>query len=348
MAVLESTLGAVARVGPYFVTVSLIPAAVFVYTVWVLGSAQPWTGNPNWRAAWASASGVTLSGFLAGAVATAVVALVLHPLQFALVQFLEGYWGTSGVAVRIGAARIRWHMARAEDLDLVQSETVGELARRQGSNTVLQPDQVEVFWRGAEAARARLSYPLQPDQLLPTRLGNIMRKYESGAGAPYGLNAVAVSPHLALVAAPSRANYLGDQRTQLDVVCKLAVVAAALFVVTTVLFAACGWWLLLALAPYVLAHLLYRGACVAAHNWGAAFQTMVDLDRHALYTAVGVPSQPTLAEERARNVGLDGILRQRLGDVNLQLETSRTAAPVDEPTGDSPAPEESPGPASES
>ena len=51
--------------------------------------------------------------------------------------------------------------------------------------------------------------------MMPTRLGNMLRRYEILAGAPYELDAPTVLPSLALVAPPGHLDYLNDQRSAL-------------------------------------------------------------------------------------------------------------------------------------
>ena len=69
-----------------------------------------------------------------------------------------------------------------------------------------------------------------------------------------------------------------------------------------------GPWLLLALAPYGVAYLSYRGAVVVAHEYGAAVAAMIDLDRFALYAALRMPRPIDTAAERRMNAKLMKLL----------------------------------------
>ena len=65
-----------------------------------------------------------------------------------------------------------------------------------------------------------------------------------------------------------------------------------------------GPWLLLALVPYGIAYLSYRGAIVVAHEYGSAVSTMIDLDRFALYDSLHLPPPATTTAERRMNAQL--------------------------------------------
>ncbi len=314
MAFVESALGAVARIGPYFAVISLLPSAGLVYTTSVLASARPWTGRPDWHLAWAFATDVTLHGVVVGAFLTALTALVLHPLQFVVVQALEGYWGSSALALWLARRRIRFYLDRFDELLLVQldaQDPSGEVERDRWQS-----------WQVQEAARALQDLPDSPSQVMPTRLGNVLRRYEQRAGRPYGLDAVTFAPHLGLSGAASDVSYLQDQRTQLDLAVRLTFLMALLAVVVTGLYLRTGWWLLIALVPYGLALLLYRGACVVAGHYGLALEAVLDLNRHAVYRRLSLRQPDSLDQERRQNAQLDLLLANR--DDGVQLSTPAT------------------------
>ncbi len=70
-----------------------------------------------------------------------------------------------------------------------------------------------------------------------------------------------------------------------------------------------GPWLLIALVPYVVAYLSYRGAVVVAHEYGSAVSTMIDLDRFALYDYLRLPRPPSTSAERRMNALLMELIR---------------------------------------
>ena len=46
--------------------------------------------------------------------------------------------------------------------------------------------------------------------MMPTRLGNVLRRHEDLAGAPYGLPGIEVVPAVSLVASPDRTGYMSE------------------------------------------------------------------------------------------------------------------------------------------
>jgi len=320
MALLESAFGAASRVGPYFSVVSLVPAALLTTAVSALMIARPWTGSPTWSAVGHAVTHVEALPLVAGALLTVLLALVLHPLQFAMVQLLEGYWGPSPVALWAAGARIRHHQDIAIGLSGTEA-SVAERAKMPADGTL--PD-VLARWTQSEALRARASYPEAPEDVMPTALGNVLRRYEESSGRPYGLNILGVAPQLAMVAPKEHLAHLQDQRTQLDLATRLCISSGLLTVIASVLLAPSGWWLLLTLIPYAMTMAFYRGACTVAHEYGTAMHLLMDLNREALYQRLRLPPVADLQSERERNVALGAVLGQRVAG-QLHFETSPPA-----------------------
>jgi hypothetical protein len=162
--------------------------------------------------------------------------------------------------------------------------------------------------RRDEADRLTDAQPDKPDLIMPTRLGNVLRFYEMAAGAPYGLDAIKVMPYLARVAPPDDMDYVNDQRSNLDLAVRLSLVSAIALVLSLALLWRYGLWMLVALVPYTLAILSYRGAVVAAAAYGEAFAAVIALNRFALYERLHLPLPRTMPEEQGRNGSLRDVL----------------------------------------
>ncbi len=311
MAPVDAALGAASKVGPYFSVTSFVPATIVTATTTVLVLAKPWSGDPNWELAFTSLSTPSLGQLGTLLVASMVVALALHPLQFGMVQLMEGYWGTSPIGLGLARVRITAHLRRLTSLERTQTRAAKrrEQLEESGPGT---PDAAAAHrWAEAEARRLASQYPFEREDVMPTMLGNALRRYEQMAGQPYELNIVSTAGHLLLVADPRDTAYVRDQRTQLDLAVRLCVSSAILTAIMVVLLAPTGWWLLLAAAPYVLALMFYRGACTVAREYGASLQTLVDLNRPQLYQRLRVPMPPTLNAERAQNRRVTAMLGSR-------------------------------------
>ncbi|MEO5878160.1 MAG: hypothetical protein ABIS86_18155, partial [Streptosporangiaceae bacterium] len=81
-------------------------------------------------------------------------------------------------------------------------------------------------------------------------------------------------------------------------------------VVTAALLAGSGWWLLLALVPFVIGRVAYLGAVQAAVAYGESVRAAFDLHRFDLLTALHLPLPPDAAAERLGNTELCDRWRQ--------------------------------------
>ena len=349
-------------VGRYFSIVSFIPSLLLVGFVFALIESGAWneSGSLDWARA---GDDFTNLGKLALLILISIaVGVAVHPIQFALVQFFEGYWGTTRCAQRARVVRILHHRAKYEsylfDPKLAAADAELEEADDKVSKAAEKAANAKSFKKAKKAQkterRARLDadtrvsdlsivdessrlaarYPSlnrvgthpEYDNIMPTRLGNALRKYERLAGSQYGLDAVLVIQHISFVAPAERLEYVSDQRQLLD----LSVRMSATSIIATLIAITALWrhgpWLLLTLAPYGVAYLSYRGAVVVAHEYGAAVAAMIDLDRFALYDALQLRRPKDTAAERRMNAKLMKLLTQ---DQDIVLRYARTdAAPA--------------------
>jgi hypothetical protein len=330
-------------IGRYFSLVSFIPSALLVAYVFALLSSGALHRSPDLRSVTHSVSHLGLADVAALTLLSVGLGLALHPLQFAFVQFFEGYWGTREIAQRARSARIWWHWRRLEamrfrsdavDYQLGNQEGNGDRRRRnarawwhwrlpevrrfrsdaadyqpgsQEGDTALR-ERIQMVSLRDEQRRLCEDQPKVIDQIMPTRLGNVLRYYESAAGAPYQLEAIGVMPYLARVAPAEDMAYVNDQRSNLDLAVRMILVSMIAFIITVVLLWRYGLWLLVAIVPYALAILSYRGAVVAASAYGKAFAAIIALNRFALYERLHLPLPRNTAEERKNNEKLSRIL----------------------------------------
>jgi hypothetical protein len=335
--------GVGSAVGRYFSVVSFIPSLFLVGFTFALIESGAW--NESGTLDWARAgSAFTHIGNLALLILISIVlGVAVHPLQFALVQFFEGYWGTGRWAQRARAVRISHHRDRyrsflfgsplaastaikqvdararqaAQKADKAKGRKKARKAAKAERRARLQPEmRVSYLSIADESRRLARGYPdpnvvgnhIEYDDIMPTRLGNVLRKYERQAGSQYGLDAVSVIQQISFVAPTERLAYVGDQRQLLD----LSVRMSATSIVATFVAIASLWrhgpWLLLALVPYGVAYLSYRGAVVVAHDYGSAVSAMIDLDRFALYDSLRLPRPRDTAAERQMNAKLAQLL----------------------------------------
>lgn len=331
------SLGGSQVVGQYFTVVSFIPSTVLTSYVIVLAKSGAWGGNHvNLAHAFTSldAKDAVALGF--GSLA---VALALFPLQYRMIQWLEGYWGRSRPALRIAAAATARHRKRYLSLlnSAYQYEGYIDGLDPQGedSNAVSEsatPREIRPFIDSSEAIRLAAYYPEALAQVMPTRLGNVLRRHERTAGAVYGLDAMAVVPRLLLVSDEKHTTYVRAQRTNLDLAVRTSITAMIATITTIVFMWPHGWWLLLALVPYTLAFAAYLGAVRAAYDYGLAFATLLDLNRFTLYEKLHLQLPETYGAEREQNKTLMKLLRNSVmeydePDPDFQYEHPQSPAP---------------------
>lgn len=312
-------------VGRYFSIVSFIPSLLLTSFVFALSESGAWaSGSLDWAR---SGKSFTNLGTLALLIIISMAfGLAVHPIQFALVQFFEGYWGASRVAKRVRSARILHHCNRLTSLDKSSGEAELAIREAKAAKTRLNPgDRIEHISIWHEGVRLAAGYPEKKDDVMPTRLGNVLRRHERLAGAQYGLDAVIVLPLIGLVAHKERLEYLNDQREALD----LSVRMCATSLLATAIAMAALWrhgaWFLLALLPYGIAYVSYRGAVVVGHAYGSAMSTIIDLDRFELYKQLRMPLPASTRAEQEMNTRLLELLRH---NPNVDLRYMHPLAPA--------------------
>jgi hypothetical protein len=290
--------GVGSAVGRYFSIVSFIPSLFLVGFTFALIESNAWSGkgSPDWTKAGNSFTHIGNLAFLV--LVSMAIGVAVHPVQFALVQFFEGYWGTGRLAQRVRLLRILHHRNRASFLQY-HLKLHAQLALQGEEGPLDTKAKVEYLSMADESDRLIRGYPIDDDEIMPTRLGNVLRRYERLAGSQYGLDAVRVIRQVALGAPAQRVSYLNDQRQLLDLSIRMSATSIAATLVAIAFLWRHGPWLLIALVPYGIAYLSYRGAVVVAHEYGAAISAIIDLDRFTLYDnlRVGLPKD-TEAERR--------------------------------------------------
>jgi hypothetical protein len=117
-------------IGRYFSLVSALPSTLLVFYVFLLLASGGWSGQPDLRRAASITLHLGLTGIFSLIVASIGVALVFHPLQFAMVQLLEGYWGASWLAECARSFRMQHHWQRVSILSQQWSQSQDELKKR--------------------------------------------------------------------------------------------------------------------------------------------------------------------------------------------------------------------------
>jgi hypothetical protein len=229
--------------------------------------------------------------------------IIIHPIQFAVVQFLEGYWGAGPVAVAIRSQRVLHYQKLCQELERKRRSANAMLLKlEKGDVKATAYSRARLHTEFLEAIRVRdIAFPRRLDEIMPTRLGNALRRAEVQAGSQYEMNALQSVPRLLMIAPEKHVSYVNDQRTLLDLAVRMAFLSAVATGTAVLFLWPYGLWALVALFPYGITYVSYRGAVVAARHYGFALSLLIDLDRFRLYDELHLPLPATTQDERDLN-----------------------------------------------
>jgi hypothetical protein len=231
------------------------------------------------------------------------VAVLLRPLQFTLVQVLEGYW-TSGSRLRVlEALLIERHRRRQAEAKARQNASFP--SARTGLDlaaVVARAHNVDRVTRMREQAAATLSgYPLNLEHTMPSRLGNVLRRTEQIAGERYGLSTVDTYPRLYQHLSPRLESEVGNQMDALDSTATFVVLFTAQTLVSLPLLYRLDWWSLTPVVCAILGAVAYSGAVRAAAKFGNLIEVAFDLHRFDMVEAMRLPLPRTPKQEHQQN-----------------------------------------------
>ncbi|MFF1606909.1 hypothetical protein ACFVYA_03940 [Amycolatopsis sp. NPDC058278] len=213
------------RIGRYFSVVSMLPVLFLSAWTFALIKSGAWSGPPSLGDLADKLKNIKVSEVAWLLLSTVLVALFLHPLQLAMTKILEGYWGSSRIAVGLLRLRITHHRKRFERLrdrrdkleqrrnrvlakllvarylrKLVDDPTNAQDPARWDSERLKQELENLMFSAQAHPAGGThatmtsipslLAHYPDLDRMMPTRLGNTLRSAEDSIGRQYALDAV--------------------------------------------------------------------------------------------------------------------------------------------------------------
>lgn len=270
---------------------------------------------------------------------TAVVAgLVLSALQTPLYRVLEGYNWPAGLRRR----RIGVHQRVRSRLDtelrlaqLTRREQLGSLTPAQAADlAALRGDgpapggprsAVDVSMLAERLRR----YPVDPDQILPTRFGNAIRRFEEYGYDRYRLDIVTMWHALNGVSAGEVRGEVDAGRAGVDFfVCLIyghvVVILAAIAALAVSPSGSLSVGPAVAIGAGVAACFLWYWLAVrATDEWAAAVRGLVDLGRKPLADALGLFLPDTIAQEREMWTLVSRRARRAYGDWAAGLDKFR-------------------------
>jgi hypothetical protein len=211
-----------------------------------------------------------------------VSGLVVQRFDLGVLRFLEGYW-----LPWLPLKRIRRWLIRKEQM---RSDHIRQRWQELNllSDNQLQDEEhdelVRLDWQ-------QQHFPLE-HQIMPTRLGNLLRSAESYPSERYGIDAIVCWPRLWLVLPETTKKDLQSARADLD--------SSARTWLWCLMFMVWGIWVrwLAPLGFISAVFTYYCWATSAASNYGELIRATFDLYRHLLYESLRwhLPANPD--EER--------------------------------------------------
>jgi hypothetical protein len=268
-----------------FVLNLLLPSLAFWGGLAILAvQGAGWNAASGW---WTARSGLE-QVLVVGSAVTGLVffAFVVAGQVTSLTRLWEGYW-PGGTGSWLASRRIARHTARWERLDTNQD---------------------------VDYMRRFYGFPVRKADVLPTRLGNVLRAAEdySGDDERYGMDAVFYWPRLYLVLPADTRTLVEDYRSGLDRMVLAATLAAlyplASLAVLVIAHTSLLAWVISAAGALLVATAAYQAAVGAAVAFGDVVRSCFDLYRLSLLQQLGLARPASLEDERQ----LWGTLKQQL------------------------------------
>lgn len=264
--------------------------------------------------------------------AAVVLGLLLAAVQTPLYRVLEGYvsWRPTAVPRRglyrltpaglLDRARdrqLRRRQLLLDRFDLADLSTLEDTGRLTDEDAIrlaeLRADPELARYREADGRltaaqlgllRERLArYPVDGAQVVPTRLGNAIRRLEEYGYDRFRLDSQRMWYELTAVAPERAAKQVDTSRTTVDLLVCLLAGNVLVAVSAMVLAATTGRHVLrlavVALALLVLARVWYEVAIRATDDWAAAVRALVNVGREPLAESLGLTLPRTIEGERA-------------------------------------------------
>jgi hypothetical protein len=278
---LESIGGKLAE---QWVATLLTPAFVF----WAGGTIAGihrfgWTHISTWFSQQPESLQIAL--LVAGLCLIAASAFVVQRFELAALRFLEGYWPFWLRPLR------RWLVART----VKHSQTMGD---RWQALAQINPNQLTAEQRDEfiQLDWQQIHTPL-PNQLMPTRLGNILRAAEQRSLERYGLDAIVCWSRLWLLLPDAAKQELQSARADLNTAVRVWL-WSLLFIIWTI------WTLWAIPLGLITALFAYYWAIAAARTYGELIEAAFDLYRHLLYQSLrwNLPPDPNVERRVGRQL----------------------------------------------
>lgn len=230
-----------------------------------------------------------------------VLANLLYNLNIPIIRLYEGYpWE------RVGSWLTRIRQDQLLDLDIRFERML--LLRRVVRDEDPARSEVEQ-WLARLGAERRSDWPRDTTQVLPTRLGNVIRSFEQYADSQYNMESITLWSRMVAKIDAGYAGSVVDAKTAFDFMLNSSLLSALLAVLTLCVGLWFGMpagtpaltlrWLVTLLSLAALSYLLYLASIGRARAWGDMVKGAYDLYRWDLLKQLGYKYAPeTMEHER--------------------------------------------------
>ena len=305
MAISAAGTNAFRDLGLRFNVVGLLPSVAGVFAILLLVRVTSQEGFGFQELAQEVAELGWAGALLAVALAL-LVAFVLQPLQYGLVQFVEGYWPSRPFSAWVARKRTERHITKRAKWEDRADPDPADYESPAGQNLA--------DWA---ADQLRMRYP-EEDRVMPTALGNALRAAEDRPHETYGISAVDLWPRIYVLVPTERQALLENGVLQMDIAVRyfvtFLVVGVASFgiVLARLIFDDAHWgWLIIPIAELGLSMLSYRGALSKAIDHGVDIEVTFDLHRFHILEEMRI-SLPSPRTERHKFAQLSRQIRGEL------------------------------------
>lgn len=276
-----------------------------------------------------------------------VISVLLRPLQLALVWMLEGYWGRTPVLKWIEPLAVERHCRRRHTATVIASQGIDGPGSQLAIRAIVE-NRRRRHRQQMRAARARERIARYPSdrlpegktgegvevRLMPTMLGNALRKAEDDAGDRYGLDFTAIAVRLY----PQLSDKLSTEIARnLDVIESGSALTAVFGLAAAASVPLCwrdGLWFLSVPLALGLCALAYAGTLRAARDHAVLLATAVDLHRFDTLAKLHYKLPTTAEDERGFNLRLSAFILSLNGKATEYMASDQYvhAAPTQPPT----------------
>ncbi len=244
-----------------------------------------------------------------------VVAVLLRPFQVALVQVLEGYWQRLPVLNQVAVIAIERHRRARHTAEVIREAAtkpdpvngthLGDIVRWQR-----RARRFEAIRQSALNVIDRYPKPrsCEDDRLMPTILGNALRRGEDNAGDRYGLRMQVIWPRMYPSLSPKLDAEISRNLDLLDASAAMCVSFAMATLSSLPLVRRWDVWSLTPLVVAMFSLLAYRGALRVARGHAELLATGIDLHRFDMLAALHYELPTTTEHERKFNIKLSNFL----------------------------------------